>query len=474
MLASSNSAICTQEQHDDLLRHVRLGRLFELMDWIEAGHPTLCPEFEKPKPKQSAIRCALERGNHSMVQFLWERCWQRDWEIEGLISTAIYDRNAPACEIAKYLIRKDLPIGDPCASLVFETHDDELIMMMLERGMSVRGPDGFADALACTGHSKHLLRLYRELNGQYPDLVTEGLLALREAVEKQKVRAVALLTWAGVDPLKQIPSDPYEENDEPSDDPDDEPYVISALDQVRVNEKAPAIVKALKVEMTDEVWFDFLDEAGWLSIEQFPEVFHWIRNPEDTLTRNPDKTAKVATSIFKHLEGWSDSWRTEQGQRLKLQVCEYLAWIGTPMLVTERDYEIRQIRKAIAAVKDTKLAVRVLWLIHEKGDEAQRERLKEIIRTPKMQSLVRQYDPFLLRDLGLGPKRMADVKCSKSDRVWHMDIYKPPAPPERPVGERKNKRSEPLLPPSVYYPPSAPAPAPSRPGYWNRYSHFHR
>jgi len=303
--------------------------------------------------------------------------------------------------------------------------------------------------------------------------VTEGLLALREAVEKHKVRAVALLTWAGVDPLKQIPTDPYDEvNDELSGGTDDEPDVISALDQVRCDEKAQVIIKALKVEMTEELWFRFLDESSWLRIEQFPQVFHWIRKPEEAIARNPDKAAKVATSILKYLEGWGDSWRTEQNQRLKLQACEYLAWIGTPMLVTESDYEIRHIRKSLAAVKDTKLAVRVLWLIHEKGDEAQRERLKEIVRTPKMQSLVRQHDPFLLYDLGLGPKRMHSVKISKRDRIWHMDTYKPPAPPESPVREKKNKKSESIMPPSVYNPPTSSASP--RPGYWNRYSHFHK
>lgn len=89
-----------------------------------------------------------------------------------------------------------------------------------------------------------------------------------------------------------------------------------------------------------------------------------------------------------------------------------------------------------------------------------------------MQSLVRQHDPFLLRDLGLGSKRMANVKVSKRDRAWYLDSYKPPAPPEKPVRQRKSRKPEPPAPPPVYHPPSAPAP--SRSGYWNRYSHFHR
>jgi hypothetical protein len=80
--------------------------------------------------------------------------------------------------------------------------------------------------------------------------------------------------------------------------------------------------------------------------------------------------------------------------------------------------------------------VRLLWLIHEKGDEAQKARLKEIVRTPKLRSLVRQHDRYLLRDLGLGPKRETNFKVSKKDRAWQIDTYKPPIVCEKPAKER--------------------------------------
>lgn len=467
MLHSADTAVCSQEQHDELLRYVRLGQLFELMEWVDAGRPTLCPDFERPRAKHSPIYEAVSRGNHSMVRFLWERCWQRSWEIDGLIDSPVYDGSATSCEIVKYLLRQDVPLGGVCSSGVFETHDDELILMALERGLNVRAPDGFASALSATGHSKHLLRLYRELHDKYPDLVTEGLLALREAVENGEIRAAALLTWAGVDPQKKIPSEPYEEQ-EPSDDPDDQPYLISAVDQIRVDEKTRDLLKALKVEMTEEVWFEFLDQAGWLRIEQFAEVFHWVRNPEEIFVKNPDRAAKVGTSILKYLEGWIASWNTGIRQRKKLEICEYLTWLGTPMLITENAYEVRQIRRGFSKVSDSKLVVRLLWLVYEKGDEAQRVRLKEIVRTPKMQALIREHDRFLLRDLGLGPKSLAKIKVGKRDRPWHLDTYKPPTPCEKPP----EKPKDPPPPSQPLYQPT-PAPTPQR-GYWNRYSRFHR
>ncbi len=468
MLDPAKAAVCSREQHDELLNHVRLGRLFELIEWVDDGRPTLCPDFDRPRANQSAVHEAMRIGNHSMVRFLWERCWQRPWEIERLVADAIYAGGGAACEIAKYLIRQEIPLGGVCASAVFETHDDELILMALERGLSVRSPDGFACALSCTGHSKHLLRLYRELHGKYPDLVTEGLLALRAAVEKQKVRAVALLTWAGVDPLKKIPREPYEEL-EASDDPDDQPDLTSALDEVRIHDKTLELIKALKVEMSEDVWLRFLEHCSWLEIERFAEVYHWVRKPDDVLTKHPDRAAEIATSILKHLEGWSFSLNSGSHQRMKLEICEYLTWLGTPMLVTDSAYEVRQIRRGFSKASDPEKVVRLLWLIHAKGDDAQQARLKEIVRTHTMQFLIRQQDPQLLCDLGLGPKSLAKNNFIKRNRPWKLESYKPPASCEKPP---KKQKEPPPAPRPIYNP--TPDPGPSRPGYWNRYSHFHR
>ncbi|BCU76844.1 hypothetical protein [Luteolibacter sp. LG18] len=467
MLHSADIAVCSQEQQDQLLQFVRLGQLFELMDWVEAGSPTLCPDYEKPRVKPSAIHEAVRRGNHSMFRFLWEKCWQRAWELDGLLSSVLDHGGNAACEIARFLIHEGFSLERLRASAVFRTHDDGLIRLALERGLSVRSPNGFACALALTGYSKHLIRLYRELREDYPDLVTEGLLALRDAVEDRKIRAAALLTWAGVDALKRIPSEPYEEESIKASE--EEPDLISALDGVRLDEKTRDLLKALKVEVTEDVWFKFLDQAGWLDINFFADVYHWVPKPEEMLSTNPERAAKVATSLVRHLEGWDWIPGSASKQWRRLEVCEYLTWLGTPMLVAESDSDVRQFRRSLSKVSDSKAAVRILWLIHEKGDEAQRSRLREVIRTPAMQVLVRQHDRFLLGDLGLGPKALAKVKPGKRDRPWRLETYKPPTPCQKPPKVREEPR--PPAGPTYYV---SPEPAPARKGYWNRYSHFHR
>lgn len=463
MIASNDTPFCSPEQHAELLRHVRLGRLFDLMDWVAAGMPTLIPESQRRRNSDSPILEAIKCGNHSMVRFLWEKCWQRQWEADSLISTALWDGNAAANEIAKYLLTQDLPLGRASAYSVFKTHDDELIYAALKLGLSVRGPDGFADALSSTGHSKHLLRLFRELRVDYPDLETEGLLALKEAVEDGKIRAAALLTWAGVDPLLEFPQDPYDTDD-------DDPYLSSVLDSVRLDDKTRDMLKALKIEITDEIWLRFLQTAGWLSPEHLAEIWHWRKNPEEILLAHPEKAAELTTSILKHLESWRDDWEQRRRQAIQLKACEYFAHLGLPFLVTKEDYDIRSLRRSFSKAHDTQALVRLFWAIYERGDQAQRDRLKEIVRTPKMQSIIRQHDRFLLNDLGLGSKRSLSIKVTKRDRHWHIEDYKMVCPFERP-SKVKVEKPVPQQHATYYSPPT---PEPKRRAYWDKWSHFHR
>ncbi len=463
MIASKDTPFCSREQHVEILRHVRLGRLFELMDWVTSGLPTLIPESERRRNSDSPIREAIKYGNNSMVRFLWEKCWQRQWEADSLISTALWDGNVAAYEIAKYLLTQGLPLGRASAYSVFKTHDDELIYAALKLGLSVRGPDGFASAISSTGHSKHLLRLFRDLRADYPDLEKEGLLALKEAVEEGKIRAAALLTWAGVDPLLEFPQDPYDTDD-------DDPYLSSVLDSVRLDDKTRDMLKALKIEITDEIWLRFLQTAGWLSPQHLAEIWHWRKNPEEILLAHPEKAAELTTSILRHLESWRDDWEQRRRQAIQLKACEYFAHLGLPFLVTKEDYDIRSLRRSFSKAHDTQALVRLFWAICERGDEAQRDRLKEIVRTPKMQSIIRQHDRFLLNDLGLGSKRSLSIKVTKHDRPWHLQDYKMVCPFEKPSKVKVEKPVPQQHAP--YY--SSPTPEPKRRGYWDKWSHFHR
>lgn len=467
MIASSHVSTASQGEYETVLDLIKIGKLFELMDWVENSKPTLCPDFEKPKYKQSPFLTAIELGNHSMVRYLWEKCWQREWEISDAVDFALGGRNKASYSIAKYLIDQDLPTDNVSAYSAFISHDDSLIYSLLDRGMSVRGPDGFADALIGTGCSKPMLRLYRELSLTNPDIVTEGLIALREAVQKDKIRATALLTWAGIDPRTRISDDPYEPGD--ADETCEYTY-ISAYGHLVLNKQTREMLKAMKVDVTVEVWLYFLKQACWLHHELAPEVFHWIKKPEATLLAHLDKATEMGALTLRHLGGWRASdWVESARQSKKFEILEYFLSIGIPLLKAEDSCDHQSIRRSLRSVVDSRRTVRLIWLIYVTGDDAQRDFLKEIVRTPAMQKLVREFDPFLLAEMKLGSKHLQKQSPSKRDRPWHLETFKSPTP--------FAPKTETAAPPILHSAPRSSSSQNSR-SYqylkYGEYRHFHR
>lgn len=414
MLTDGRQLECSKKQHDHLLDLVRLGKLFEIIKWVDDGKPSLVPA--NGKIRRSLICEAIRYGFHSMVVYLWEKTYQQPYEISELLPLSVGLRDRVSTEIAKYLLKQGLPIGDATPSDVFLTHNDTVVRLALAQGMSVCSPDGFSAALEETGCSKPLAKYYRMYKDEYPDLETEAYLALREFTSTRKVRACAILVWAGVDPLRKPPYDPYDEDD-------DDESGVSAFDYLTLDEKLPQMLQALRLELSPEIWCDLLRKAvREFKVDHLDYVYQLIENGDAQLQANQDLAGRVFNAAFKNLAGYDFYGRRAKDEEVRLSFCEHLAYLGIPCFVDHGDYYgVRDYRMAAYSVKDTETLTRILWLIYERGDEAQRARLKELVRTPKLQSIIRLYDSQLLRDLGLGPKRELQFKTPAEHRPWFLE-----------------------------------------------------
>ena len=406
---------CSVEEHKQLIDLVRKGKLFELMDWVKEGNPTLIPY--KKNVRRSLITEAARIGNHSMVVFLWEHTFQRQWEIDQIIHYSLWENLTASAEIALYLMEQGLPMKGLIAYDVFPTHNEALIRLAMQRGLDVRGGDGFADALLSTGCSKLLLRIYLELKDDYPELIYEAHIALRAAAEEGKIRAAALLTWVGVDPFLKFPGSPY--------DPDDS-WCTNALDEIRLNDQTREMLKAMKIEMSEDVWFYFFDKSVWLVPEMSQEIFHWRRDGNKILIDDPEKASKVFMSALSCCNDWRCSYPDKEYQKRGLMIAEYLACQGVPCLLRlkERD-DFNSLRRTCYGSMETESLVRVFWALFQYGDDDQRSRLRELVRVGKMQSIVRVHDSQLIRDLGIGTKRQLEYRTDEKHRTWSMKTYKP-------------------------------------------------
>jgi len=77
--------------------------LFEVIDWIEAGKPTLRPEGKT----SSAFETAVLAPNLSMTQILWERAWQERREAVYALGT-LGIRNVSNV-VLRYLLENGCP-----------------------------------------------------------------------------------------------------------------------------------------------------------------------------------------------------------------------------------------------------------------------------------------------------------------------------------------------------------------------------
>lgn len=419
MRAPEAARICSVEQNRELLHLVRTGQLFEIMDWVRDGNPTLMPPAINRKT--SPIHNAIDRCNHSMTRYLWEHAHQTEDEVDSLFSGAIgYGSNAQK-EIARYFLAQHVPLN-VSASEVFKTLDDELIQAVLEDGISVRGDCGFSWALIETGCCKPLIRIFRKFKGQYPELNMEAFTALRHCVEEGKLRGAALLVWAGVDPLQQLRDDPYDDSEL-----DEYNRGRSLLDEIQLDGKALELLKVLKVELTAEIWLKFFELSCWLNYERAAEVFNWVKNGEEILRENPEKAAKIFWITLQYAR--ESQFGRSGGERIKLELCEWFACQKVPcLLCDDQSYDFRSLRRGCSEIADKKKLVRLLWVIFEMGDQAQHDRLKELVRTPKMMAWVKEFDPQLLRDLSLGSKRERGLKTPESERPWQRKTYIRPNP----------------------------------------------
>lgn len=416
--------ILTTEEHKHLIQLVRYGRLFEVIEWVEAGKSTCIPEDYRGQG--SLIGIAIDRNNHSMVTYLLEHADLRDWERHLLVEWACNLPKDLAVDLIRLFIMKGGPLGRATSYDVFKTFNEEIILHFLRSGMPLRGGDGFADVLTSTGAARPLLKFIRNHRHEFPDLDIEGHIALKHFIRENKKRACALLTWAGIDPLKKYDnSDPY--------DPDEEyPYLEDALSDLILAEDSDEMLKAMKIKMTPTVWFRLFKQACWLQTDQLKNVCSWVPNVEKIIKSNPAEAARAFSYSFRFSSYRYSSFYSygqEREERKKLQVCQYLAYLGTPCFTAseeESEVDYRELRSACYASSQTEELTKLFWIIYQKGDEPQRVRLKELVRTPKLQSIVKQHDPQLLRDLGIGSVRALKNKVPDHRRPWQMKNFTPP------------------------------------------------
>jgi len=363
-----------------VLRLCHEGRLYELEQWLAAGKSIVMPADYKKSP----LRIAVQSGFHSLIELLL-KCETNQAAKDAVLIEACRERQVGAVELA-------LQYGaDPRAVTFLDAllaWDRRIVALLLERGADVVA--GYPFARAFQMHIRTALGSYLDCKRQRPELADQlqqqADMALRQACAEGNRKWVSLLLWVGANP--RVKGLAVEDVDDPdiAGDPESQ---RSAL-QEACSSGHVEIVKRMKPDPASDDLAELLKAASTFAKR---EVIAYLltlgANPND----KPNDGSSALDECLKYLH-WEDSYHFHP-QRV-VPASNLTKSRATVRLLVESGAKWRPDANTIADVLRglyhidpeviTEFVERLRF--HQACDE---DVIHKLLRTPKMQALLREY-----------------------------------------------------------------------------------
>ena len=375
---------CSPEEWTEFRLMVSHGMLFEVIDWIKAGKPTLRPEGKT----SSAFETAVLAPNLSMTQILWERAWQERREAVSALGALGIQNGSNV--VLRYLLENGCPVDHLTGYDLCLTHDLDLIRVGMRRGVSILEPDGWASAFIRIG-SRPLIRFFLEERAHIPGLAKDAVYALCTAIKESRLRAIALLRWAGVDPLGKAPR--YDDWDEPESEWTGFPVL-----NLSYAEKPGEILKLLKLKPNVRQWFDLLRDMSCGRAEHIDDIMALVKDPMEVIRRHPARSEWLLRSALRSI-CWGWSWNSGRDERLAA-LCVKLIEAGVRLRWRDNS-ELNRCRRDFYRSNRKELCLRILKRAAELANDDSKEELVRLVDKPRMREIVIQNQRVIMDLLGL-------------------------------------------------------------------------
>jgi len=177
-----------------LLQRCKLGKLFEVEEWIASGNSLCVPTDLKVTP----LEVGVDTGFHSLVQLLVRAEPSSQLKNRALRRALSHKR----LDLIELLVSHGAEVGSVPFIEVLMLWDPTIIRYFLDHGADFIAGYPFAEAFV--EKIRTALRPWRECKDKYPDLSPQlqeqADRALRYFCEKEDLKWVSLLMWAGADP----------------------------------------------------------------------------------------------------------------------------------------------------------------------------------------------------------------------------------------------------------------------------------
>ena len=315
--------------------------------------------------------------NLSMTQILWERAWQERREAVSALGALGIQNGSNV--VLRYLLENGCPVDHLTGYDLCLTHDLDLIRVGMRRGVSILEPDGWASAFIRIG-SRPLIRFFLEERDRIPGLAKDAVYALCTAIKESRLRAIALLRWAGVDPLGKAPR--YDDWDEPESEWTGFPVL-----NLSYAEKPGEILKLLKLKPNVRQWFDLLRDMSCGRAEHIDDIMALVKDPMEVIRRHPARSEWLLRNALRSI-CWGWSWNSGPDERLAA-LCVKLIEAGVRLRWRDNS-ELNRCRRDFYRSNRKELCLRILKRAAELANDDSKEELVRLVDKPRMREIVIQ------------------------------------------------------------------------------------
>ena len=250
------SELLSKTEAQELLRLCKEGRLFDVQNWI-ASRKSLClPSDLRTTP----LKVALDTGFHSLVEVLAKNEPNQKMKDRALAHSVSLKR----LDFIKLLVSHGADLGTIPFIEALRMWEPKIIRFFLDQGADF--VEGSPFAIAFGERIRTAIGAWRQCKEKHTELASQlqeqADRALRHFCEKEDLKWVSLLLWAGADPRSSGPSLDYDGGLDDSDDSEN----VTAL-AAAAYAKNPQILKRLKPDKERDDVDKLLAEAGTLGRE---------------------------------------------------------------------------------------------------------------------------------------------------------------------------------------------------------------
>lgn len=209
----------------DLHVMCRRGRVYDVERWIAEGRPLQLASGTITKGKQpgTALRIAIESGQHSLTLLLLRSGYRHDLERyppldQSPLELALESRR---WDLVELLLEWGADLASASPDTVLQTYRVDLYERFRAAGGDLTRKHALGDALGHSTSNRPLLGFAKRLCPEDPKIQKELNIALGYHARAGNEKGVNLCMWAGADPHAPTPNPEWGLDDDPEDEASD-------------------------------------------------------------------------------------------------------------------------------------------------------------------------------------------------------------------------------------------------------------